>query len=100
MATKLRTAEKVGDESSGEQVLKANRRQVAEGLVDAASVVEQKKCCNRVFGFLPGLEMQSVDAFDLERLEERLGAGVVVRRAQATHALDVAYGGHLAPKGP
>ena len=42
MVTKLRTSEKVGSGSSGEQALKVDRSQVAKGLVDTVPVVEQK----------------------------------------------------------
>ena len=100
MVTKLRTSEKVGSGSSGEQALKVDRSQVAKGLVDTVPVVEQQVYRDRAFSFLSGPEMQSVDAFDLERLEERLGAGIVVGRARAAHALDTAHSGHLASEVP
>ena len=84
----------------GEGSFKFYRSKVAEGLVDAASVVEQQVSRNRARGFLASLEMSIVDTLHLDGLEERLGAGVVVGRARAAHALDAADGRDLAPEVP
>ena len=68
--------------------------------MNTVSVVEQQVCRNRVFCFLAGFKMRSVHTFHLERLEECLGAGIVVGRTRTAHALYAAYGGDLAPKVP
>ena len=68
--------------------------------MNTASVVEQQVGRNRVCSFLTGPEMRSVDAFHLERLEERLSAGVVIGCARTAHALDSADGRDLAPEVP
>ena len=100
MATKTRTGEKVGQESSGEQTLKLDRGEVAQGLMNPEPVIEQQVSGNRVRGLLAGLEMSIVDTLHLDRLEERLGTGVVVGRTRAAHALDAADGRDLAPEVP
>ena len=100
MGLKKRTEEKVGEESSGKQAFKVNRGEIAEGLVNAASVIEQQVFCNRVFSLFSAPKMCSIDALNLESLEERFGAGIVVGDTRTAHALDAADGGDLAPEVP
>ena len=100
MVAIYRTGAKVGYESRGEQTLKVRRGQVAKRLVNAATVVEQYVRRDRVTGLLKGFESYAVDALSLERLEERLGAGVVVRRPWAAHALDASDCGDFSPEIP
>ena len=62
--------------------------------MDSAPVVEQHILGN-FFSRLPaGGEARRIDAFHLQRTEEALRAGVVVRAAGAAHALKTAVAGH------
>ena len=49
----------------GELTLEDNRDEVAEGVVNKASVSEKKLCRNRALSFLSGMEMRSVNASSL-----------------------------------
>ena len=68
--------------------------------MNAASVIEQQVLRDRVFGLFSAPKMRYVDALNLERLEERFDAGIVVGGAWTAHALDAADGGDLAPEVP
>ena len=64
------------------------RRHVADGRVEAHTVVERLDVLeDRRPGLLPGPEERPIGELGLQRLEERLGAGVVVAVALAAHAL-------------
>ena len=84
----------------GERAFKVCGRQVAQGLMNPAPVIEQQVFGNRVCRLCAGFEMLSVDTFHLERLKERFGASVIVGRTRAAHALNGADGRGLAPEVP
>ena len=84
----------------GERVFKVYRRHVAQRLMNFAPVIEQQVFGNRVCHLRTGFEMLSVDAFRLERLKERFGAGVIVGHTRAAHALNGVDGRDRAPEVP
>ena len=71
----------------GKYPFKLNRSTVAQRLVNPASVVKQHVFRNRVRRLFARPEILTVEPFHLQRLEERLGTGIIIRRARAAHTL-------------
>lgn len=60
---------------------------VAQRLVNPAPVVKQHVFRNRIRRLFARPEILPVEPFHLQRLEERLGTGIIIRRARAAHTL-------------
>lgn len=71
----------------GKYPFKLNRSMVARRLVNPAPVVKQHVFRNRVRRLFARPEILPVEPFHLQRLEERLGTGIIIRRARAAHTL-------------
>ena len=71
----------------GKYPFKLNRSMVAQRLVNPAPVVKQHVFRNRIRRLFARPEILPVEPFHLQRLEERLGTGIIIRRARAAHTL-------------
>lgn len=71
----------------GKYPFKLNRSMIAQRLVNSVPVVKQHVFRNRIRRLFARPEIIPVEPFHLQRLEERLGTGIIIRRARAAHTL-------------